>query len=74
MTESMPVADVTKADLARALRVSERTVDNYVKRGLLPVPLKLGLGRSSPVRWQLKDLETLRKNLAALAQEPRAAA
>ena len=73
MTESMPLADVTKADLAHAFGVTERTIDNYVRRGLLPTPLKLGAGRSSPVRWQMDDLQALRRNLAALAGERKAA-
>jgi predicted DNA-binding transcriptional regulator AlpA len=65
---------LTKPDLARALGLSERSVDSYVKRGLLPSPLKFGRSRSARVRWAPADKETLMRNLAALASAQREAA
>jgi predicted DNA-binding transcriptional regulator AlpA len=42
-----PPSYVSKATLAAELDVSETTVDDYVRRGLLPKPIHLG----GSVRW-----------------------
>ncbi len=42
-----PPSYVSKATLAAELDVSESTVDDYVRRGILPKPIQLG----GSVRW-----------------------
>jgi DNA-binding transcriptional MerR regulator len=55
----------TKADIAAARRVSIRTVDYWVARGLLPKPRKWGTTLQARVRWTDEDLAVLDHNLAA---------
>ena len=57
----------SKAEIAERLRVSARTVDNYVARGLLDRPLKLGVSAQARVRWTAAAVEQLEKNLANAA-------
>lgn len=64
----------SKADIARAKKVSERTVDRWVVQGLLPPPIKLGPRVQSRVRWTQENVATLDANLAALAAAQRKAA
>lgn len=54
-------AYVSRATLAAELEVSESTVDDMVKRGVLPTPVNLSPGC---VRWQW---EGVRAALASLA-------
>lgn len=65
---------ITKSDLARDLNCTERTIDNYVKCGLLPPPLKFGVARCARVRWRPADKTTFMRNLAALVAAQRKAA
>jgi len=37
-----PFEPVLKADAAAMLNVSERTIDNYIERGLCPAPVAFG--------------------------------
>ena len=49
MTQDRPPAYVSRKTLARELDVSESTIDELVKRGILPKPIKLSNGC---VRWR----------------------
>jgi predicted DNA-binding transcriptional regulator AlpA len=60
------MADKTKKQIAESKNVSERTVQNWVKRGLLPRPIKLGSTVQSRVRWTDAQVAELDRNLAAL--------
>jgi predicted DNA-binding transcriptional regulator AlpA len=75
--ESPPAASLTrnysKSDIARAKGVTARTVDNWVERGLLPVPMKLGTATQSRVRWTDADIAALESNLAQLRRPTPAA-
>lgn len=59
-----PPAYPSKGTLAAELEVSESTIDEMVKRGVLPRPLKLSSGC---VRWCWADVELA---LAALKHGP----
>lgn len=48
-----PPSFVSKSTLAAELDIGESTVDDWVRRGLLPRPIRLG---SSP-RWRWSDVE-----------------
>lgn len=50
-----PPSYVSKARLAVELDIGESTVDDYVRRGLLPKPIKLG----GAVRWSWAQVQTL---------------
>lgn len=54
---------LTRASLAAALEISESTVDEMVRRGVLPKPVKLSAGC---VRWRW---ETVDRALASLGGE-----
>ena len=56
----------TKADIARAKRVSLRTVDKWRARKLLPPPLKMGTAPQSRGRWTDEHLAILARNLGEL--------
>ena len=47
-----PPAFPSKASLAAELDISEGTVDDWVRRGLIPKPIKLG----GSVRWCWADV------------------
>ena len=47
LTGTRPPAFLSKASLAAELDISESTVDEWVRRGLLPRPIRL----SGSVRW-----------------------
>jgi predicted DNA-binding transcriptional regulator AlpA len=49
-----PASYVSRATLAAELDISESTVDDYVKRGLLPKPIQLG----GSVRWSWAQVRT----------------
>ena len=55
---------VSRASLADALEISETTVDEMVRRGVLPKPVKLSAGC---VRWRW---ETVDQALASLGGTP----
>jgi predicted DNA-binding transcriptional regulator AlpA len=61
-----PPSYLSKATLAAELDISETTVDDYVKRGILPKPIQLG----GSVRWSWAQvqasLETLTRSGQAL--------
>jgi predicted DNA-binding transcriptional regulator AlpA len=48
-----PPSYLGKARLATELDISESTVDDYVKRGLLPKPLRIG----GSVRWNWAQVQ-----------------
>lgn len=47
-----PIEMLTRTDVAKALQVTERTVSNWVKKGLFPAPAMV-LGRP---RWRAEDI------------------
>jgi hypothetical protein len=57
----------TKADIAKAKRVSPRTVDKWRARKLLPPPLKMGTAQQSRVRWTDEHLAVLDRKLSELS-------
>lgn len=68
MPDAQAQADyLTKAELAEMLRVTTRTITNYVRGGALPAPTKVG-------RKALWHRATLRAFLAAQAQAQQATA
>ncbi|MGH8319960.1 MAG: helix-turn-helix transcriptional regulator [Steroidobacteraceae bacterium] len=68
--------EFTKAQVAALKRVSTRTVDSWVARGLLPKPRKWGTTLQARVRWTDADLAVLERNLAGSCapQQPSGAA
>lgn len=42
MSDNSPVDYLTKSELASMLRVSTRTISNYIRTGALPEPVKIG--------------------------------
>lgn len=63
MTHSdRPPCYLSCASLARELDVSETTVTEMVKRGVLPKPIKLSSGT---VRWRWADVEIALASLAS---------
>lgn len=66
-----PPAYLSCASLARELDVSETTVAEMVRRGVIPPPLKLSSGC---VRWRWADVEralaSLSANTATEAADP----
>ena len=55
----MPKASyLTKAALAAELMISESTVDDFVRRGLLPPPLRISSGC---VRWRWETVDEVLK-------------
>lgn len=59
-----PAPYLSKASLADALEISESTVDEMVRRGVLPRPVKLSAGC---VRWRW---ETVDRALASMGETP----
>jgi predicted DNA-binding transcriptional regulator AlpA len=51
----MPAPYPSRRSLAEALDMAESTIDEMVKRGVLPPPIKLSTGC---VRWCWADIET----------------
>lgn len=64
VSDNRPPSFLSKATLARELDCAESTIDELVKRGLLPAPLKI---TSGVVRWRWDDVE---KALAAIKGGP----
>lgn len=56
-----PPSYVSRATLARELDVSESTIDEMVRRGVLPKPVKLSSGC---VRWRWADIEAALGSMA----------
>ena len=42
MNDKQPADYLTKVELASMLRVSTRTITNYIRTGAIPVPVKFG--------------------------------
>jgi excisionase family DNA binding protein len=42
MNDNGPSDYLTKSELASMLRVSTRTISNYIRAGVLPEPVKIG--------------------------------
>jgi predicted DNA-binding transcriptional regulator AlpA len=57
-----PPAFVSRKTLAAELDIAESTVDDFVKRGILPAPITLSKGC---VRWSWGEVET-----AVLSRRP----
>lgn len=57
--------EFSKADIAKAKKVSTRTVDNWVASGKLPRPRKWGETQQARVRWTEEDLAALDRNLTS---------
>jgi predicted DNA-binding transcriptional regulator AlpA len=57
---------VTKADVADMLSVSERTVSNLVKEGVIPKGRKVG-GKN--IRWSRKEIKAIAERLMSLGVE-----
>ncbi len=66
MTEDRPPAYVSRNTLAHELDCAESTVDEMVKRGVLPKPLRLSNGC---VRWCWNDVVMALGSLKAGASE-----
>jgi DNA-binding transcriptional MerR regulator len=60
----------TKLQVAAERGVSTRTVDNWITRGLLRPPIKLGTQPQSRVRFSAEQLAELDERLALLGREP----
>ena len=61
MATDRPPAYLSRGSLARELDMAESTVDEMVRRGILPKPLKLSSGC---VRWSWEAVE---RSLASLS-------
>jgi predicted DNA-binding transcriptional regulator AlpA len=59
-----PPSYVSKGTLAAELDVSESTIDDYVQRGLLPKPIKIG----GCVRWRWATVQASLDPLAGGGQ------
>lgn len=57
---------LSKSSLAKALDMAESTVDEMVRRGVLPKPLKLSSGC---VRWSLSAVEQALASLAGTTDD-----
>jgi hypothetical protein len=57
----------TKKSIADDKGVTPRSVDNWVKRGLLPAPIKLGTSQQARVRWTDEHVAQLDRNLSGAA-------
>jgi predicted DNA-binding transcriptional regulator AlpA len=62
MSNDRPPSYLSCASLARELDVSETTVTEMVKRGVLPKPIKLSSGT---VRWRWADVEIALASVAS---------
>lgn len=61
-----PPAYMSKARLAAELDLSESTIDDYVRRGILPKPIHLG----GSVRWCWATVQASLSPLAGSAGSP----
>jgi predicted DNA-binding transcriptional regulator AlpA len=57
-----PPAYLSRASLARELDCSESTIDELVRRGVIPPPIRLSSGC---LRWRWADVDLALKNYAA---------
>jgi predicted DNA-binding transcriptional regulator AlpA len=67
MVDDRPPAYPSKARLARELDCAESTVDELVRKAILPPPLRLSSGC---VRWCWADVEIALGSLKVGASEP----
>lgn len=65
MAHTVPPAYLSRSTLAAQLDMSESTVDEMVRRGVLPRPLRLSNGC---VRWSWSAVETALASLAGNGQ------
>jgi predicted DNA-binding transcriptional regulator AlpA len=63
----VPTAYLSKPSLATELDVAESTVDEMVRRGVLPRPVKLSAGC---VRWRWADVDMALASLGAARNDP----
>jgi len=56
---------ISKNELAERLGVTPRTIDNWVERGLIARPLKLGTAQQSRVRFPADVVDAVTRRLAA---------
>ena len=66
MSEDRPPAYLSKQHLARELDCAESTVDELVRKGILPKPLRLTGGC---VRWCWTEVVTALASLKGTAEE-----
>jgi predicted DNA-binding transcriptional regulator AlpA len=62
----MPTAYLSRASLAHELDISESTVDEMVRRGVLPRPIKLSAGC---VRWSWAAVEQALASLVGVSND-----
>ena len=53
----------TKRDIAERFRVTPRTVENWIQRGLLAQPVKLGACQQSRVRFAADAVDSLEQTI-----------
>ncbi len=61
---------LSKQDIADSRRVTTRTVDSWVARGLLDKPMKLGKHQASRVRWTADQVAALDARLMGIQPAP----
>jgi predicted DNA-binding transcriptional regulator AlpA len=61
MSDDTPILTLSRSKLAVALDISESSVDEFVRRGVLPQPVRFSTGC---VRWRLEDVKTALAKLA----------
>lgn len=61
MNEHTDPEFLSKRDMARSLRVTVRTIENWTYRGVLPKPLRIG----HVVRWPQSVLQKLQQQAEA---------
>lgn len=61
MSDDIPILALSRSKLALALDISESSVDEFVRRGVLPQPVRLSTGC---VRWRLEDVKSALAKLA----------
>jgi predicted DNA-binding transcriptional regulator AlpA len=66
MMVDRPPAYLSKSSLAQELDMAESTVDEMVKRGVLPKPVKLSSGC---VRWSWAAVEQALESLAGVRKD-----
>jgi predicted site-specific integrase-resolvase len=56
---------ISKNELAERLGVTPRTIDNWVERGLIDPPIKLGTAQQSRVRFPANAADAVTLRLAS---------
>lgn len=66
VTGDRPPTYLDKAALAAELCISESTVDEWVRRGILPKPYRL----CGPVRWRWAEVDAHLRRLTSQTSDP----